>query len=96
MVFAVYAARKDAPTEVLKDAHNMLLRQLNDFEQSDVVRQNVIQATSKRSGFSAERIDIYFGEVINRLDDYGMSGLNHFLTEVCGVGDYQFIETTSR
>ena len=96
MVFAVYAARKDAPTEVLKEAHNMLLRQLNDFEKSDDVRQNVIQATSKRSGFSAERIDIYFGEVINRLDDYGMSGLNHFLTEVCGVGDYQFIETISR
>ena len=73
----------------------MLLRQLNDFEQSEDVRENVIQATSKRSGFSTERIDIYFGEVINRLDELGMQGLNHFLTEVCGVEDYQFVQTTN-
>ena len=96
MVFAVYAARKDAPPTVLTDAHNMLLRQLHDFEESVDVRQNVIQATSKRSGFTTERIDKYFGEVINRLDELGMKGLNHFLTEVCGVEDYQFVQATNR
>ena len=96
MVFAVYAARKDAPPTVLTDAHNMLLRQLHDFEESHDVRQNVIEATSKRSGFTTERIDKYFGEVINRLDELGMKGLNHFLTEVCGVEDYQLVQTTNR
>ena len=96
MVFAVYAARKDAPPTVLTDAHNMLLRQLHDFEESYDVRQNVIEATSKRSGFTTERIDKYFGEVINRLDELGMKGLNHFLTEVCGVEDYQLAQTTNR
>ena len=74
----------------------MLLRQLRDFEESHDVRQNVIQATSKRSGFTAERIDQYFGEVINRLDELGMKGLNHFMTEVCGVEDYQLVKTTNR
>ena len=92
MIFAVYAARRDAPTNVLNDAHDLLLNQLEMFEQSVDVRNTVIDTTSKRSGFSNKRIDKYFGEVINRLDAQGQSGLNHFLTEVCGVETYQLLE----
>ena len=93
MVFAVYAARIDAPAEPLKEAHKLLLKQLTAFEQSIEVRSNVVQATSNRSGFTPNRIDKYFDEVINRLDSEGQNGLDHFLKEVCEVQDYQLLNT---
>jgi len=92
MIFAVYAARRDAPNSVLNEAHKLLLNQLDSFENSTIVRNEVIEATSKRSGFSQARIDKYFGEVINRLDDNGVAGLRHFLTEVCNVKEYQILQ----
>ncbi len=93
MVFAVYAARIDAPAGPLKDAHKLLLEQLNAFEQSSDVRSKIIEATSNRSGFSLKRIDKYFDEVINRLDADGQKGLDYFLTEVCELQDYQLLKT---
>jgi len=93
MVFAVYAARIDAPAGPLKAAHELLLEQLNAFEQSGDVRSKIIDATSNRSGFSLKRIDKYFDEVINRLDADGQKGLDYFLTEVCELQDYQLLET---
>ncbi|MBO61171.1 MAG: hypothetical protein CMO63_04255 [Verrucomicrobiales bacterium] len=92
MIFAVYAARRDAPNSVLNEVHKLFLNQLYSFENSTIVRNKVIEATSKRSGFSQERIDKYFGEVINRLDDNGDAGLRHFLTEVCNVKEYQMLQ----
>ncbi len=93
MIFAVYAARRDAPADILADAHKMLLDQLTGFELLSEVRAEVIDATSKRSGFSKDRIDRYFGEVINRLDAAGQNGLNHFLKEVCQLDDYRQLQT---
>ena len=93
MVFAVYAARIDAPAGPLKEAHKLLLEQLSAFEESSDVRSKVIEATSNRSGFSQSRIDKYFDEVINRLDSEGQKGLDYFLTEVCGLEDYQLLNT---
>ncbi len=92
MVFAVYAARKDAPHEALSDAHKLLLSQLSNFEDSSQVRERIIDATAKRSGFSASRIDKYFGEVINRLDSQGKAGLEHFLEHVCELENYQSLQ----
>ena len=92
MVFAVYAARLDAPADTLARAHKMLLSQLTAFENSDVVRAEVINSTSQRSGFTPSRIDRYFGEVINRMDQQGQNGLDHFLNEVCGLQDYRLLQ----
>ena len=85
MVFAVFAARRDAPQAQLQSAHNMLKEKLLAFENSNEIRQNVIDATAKRSGFTPERISTYFGEVINRLDEDGVKGLNYFLEQVCQI-----------
>ena len=93
MVFAVYAARIDAPAGPLKEAHKLLLEQLSAFEQSSEVRSEFIEATSNRSGYSPSRIDKYFDEVINRLDSEGQKGLDYFLTQVCGLEDYQLLNT---
>ena len=92
MVFAVYAAHRDAPVHDLKQAHNLLQRQLESYENSDVKRQAIIDSTSKRSGFSNERITQYFEEVKLRLDSDGEAGLKHFLNQVCDVSDYQIVD----
>ena len=92
MVFAVYAAHRDAPEHDLQEAHNLLQRQLESYENSDVKRQAIIDSTSKRSGFSKERITQYFEEVKLRLDSEGEEGLKHFLNQVCGVTDYQIVD----
>ena len=91
MVFAVYAARRDAPPEMLKEAHQILLSQLESFEKCDDVRNSVIHSTAIRSGFNEERISQYFDEVVNRLNDDGINGLNHFLEHVCGLESFQSI-----
>ncbi|MDE0707969.1 MAG: menaquinone biosynthesis protein [Candidatus Poseidoniales archaeon] len=92
MVFAVYAAHRDAPPEMLREAHKLLRTQLESFESSPTVRDSVIRATSTRSGFSEERIEQYFGEVVHRLDSLGEKGLKHFLEEVCALPSYQIVD----
>lgn len=92
MVFAVYAAHRDAPTQILMEAHQLLVSQLEAFENSDDVRAAVIHSTSVRSGFNEERISRYFEEVVNRLDDDGMNGLNYFLEHVCGLDSFQTVQ----
>ena len=93
MVFAVFAARKDAPVEQLKLAHEMLIKKLEDFENKPEVRSAIIESTSKRSGFSSDRISTYFGEVVNRLDDEGVQGLNYFLEQVCDIAPSDVISS---
>lgn len=88
MVFAVYAARLDSPAELVAEAHSMLTNQLAEFETNSEHRQDVIQATSMRSGFSTERIGKYFDEIVARLDKRGHEGLDVFLHEVCNVTEY--------
>tara|TARA_Y100000815_G_C13028717_1_gene382291 strand:+ start:31 stop:501 length:471 start_codon:yes stop_codon:yes gene_type:complete len=92
MVFAVYAARRDAPRDMLKEAHQILLSQLESFENFDDVRNSVIHSTAIRSGFNEQRISQYFDEVVNRLDQDGINGLNYFLVEVCGLESFQTID----
>jgi len=92
MVFAVYAAHRDCPPDTLRDAHNLLLSQLESFENSVDIRNSVIENTSRRSGFSVGRIEQYFGEVQHRLDTRGNDGLQFFIEQVCGVKTYQTAE----
>jgi len=85
MVFGVFVARKDTPIEVLKRAHEALLLGLIRFEESESKREAVIQWAMERSDLSHSRLDQYFGEVFNRLDEHHMEGLQRFLSEACGL-----------
>ena len=91
MVFAVYAAHKDAPVDMLEEAYQLLLSQLYSFESDPIVRNSITESTAKRSGFSKSRIEQYFDEVVLRLDENGKLGLNYFLDEVCGLKSYKNI-----
>lgn len=83
MVFGVFAARIDTPKEMIIAAHNALESKLALFETSAEQRDAVINWSISRSELSYERLDRYFGEVFNRLDDDHLAGLNQFLIEAC-------------
>tara|TARA_B110000305_G_scaffold86264_1_gene97152 strand:- start:5199 stop:5978 length:780 start_codon:yes stop_codon:yes gene_type:complete len=85
MVFGVFAARKDTPIESLRVAQGILTENLRMFEQNSEQREKVIQWALSRSDLDYERLDRYFGEVFNRIDDEHLSGLNEFLVEACGL-----------
>lgn len=88
MVFGVFAARKDTPINDIKKAYNSLIEQLEMFENSSGRRDEIIQISADKSGLTRERLNKYFGEVFNRLDQQHIDGLNLFLTEACGKTDY--------
>ena len=85
MVFGVFVARKDTPVEEIKTAHTALLSGLHEFERSNEKREAVIQWAMGRSDLSHRRLDQYFGEVFNRLDNHHMEGLHRFLSEACDL-----------
>lgn len=85
MVFGVFAATLDAPPEELARVHSDLLSQLERFEQDEKWRATVVASTAARSEFNVGRVEIYFREVRNRLDDECRKGLEKFLVEVCGM-----------
>jgi chorismate dehydratase len=88
MVFGVFAARRDTPVADIKKAYNSLIEQLEMFENSVVRRNEIIQISSEKSGLTRERLNKYFGEVFNRLDQQHIDGLNLFLTEACGKTEF--------
>jgi predicted solute-binding protein len=85
MVFGVFAARRDSDVELIKSAYDALISRLNDFENVDAVRKQVIAVSSTKSAQSVERLERYFGEVINRMDAEDMDGLRLFLKTACGM-----------
>lgn len=85
MVFGVFAARKDTPIQDVKIAHKELLKQLVKFETDYKHREHVIELSVKRSNLTQDRMERYFGEVFNRLDDTHVDGLQKFLQEVCDL-----------
>jgi chorismate dehydratase len=89
MVFGVFAAHRDAPLEAVRKAHEMLLGQAQKFREDPIRRKEVLESTSARSGFSIDRLDRYFGEVIHELDETAMQGLELFLQEVCGTKSWE-------
>jgi len=94
MVFGVFAAHIDAPESTLMRAHNSLLEQLNRFENDSIYRKDLIAATSRRSGFSIARVEQYFDEVVLRLDKRAEKGLEKFLSDVCGIDNYDILQIT--
>lgn len=87
MVFGVFAARRDSDVELIKSAYEALISRLEAFENDASVRSQVIAASGVKSSQSVERLERYFGEVINRMDSEDMDGLRLFLKTACGMND---------
>tara|TARA_B110000495_G_C22901422_1_gene526048 strand:- start:142 stop:930 length:789 start_codon:yes stop_codon:yes gene_type:complete len=87
MVFGVFAARKDSDILKVKEAFTALSERLKSFESDTIVRDEVIRISSEKSSQSIERLERYFGEVINRIDPEDMMGLRLFLKDACGMSD---------
>jgi predicted solute-binding protein len=87
MVFGVFAARKDSDILKVKEAFTALSERLKSFESDTIVRDEVIRISSEKSSQSIERLERYFGEVINRFDPEDMMGLRLFLKDACGMSD---------
>ena len=85
MVFGVFAARKDTPIHVVKAAHAALVRRLNAFEEDPLTRENVLLHAHLHSDMSMQRLNKYFGEVFNRLDDEHVEGLQEYLIRCCDM-----------
>ncbi|HIF46568.1 MAG TPA: hypothetical protein EYQ73_07265 [Candidatus Poseidoniales archaeon] len=85
MVFGVFATRRDSNVEDVKGAHRELLLRLINFETDPVIRNEVLELSSIKSNQTIERMDKYFGEVINRMDDEDLQGLSAFLRMGCGL-----------
>ena len=83
MVFGVFAARRDSDMAKVKLAYDALIERLIKFETDPNVRQKVIQVSSVKSSQDASRLERYFGEVINRIEDEDIVGLESFLTSAC-------------
>ncbi len=92
MVFGVLAARKDSPLSALREAYEALITSLGEFASAEG-RGRVVKQSSQRSRFDEERIDKYFFEVSNQMREEEVSGLNKFLSDVCGMEEKaQFME----
>ncbi len=85
MVFGVFAAPISAPIKNLEQAHTDLFDNAIKFRDDNQRKQDVIQETVIRSGFSNPRITRYFNEVTNILTEDSVRGLEFFLSEVCGL-----------
>ena len=85
MVFGVFAARRDTDMADIKSAQKVLLDCLDLFESSKECRELVISEGVEKSGLSSERLEKYFGEVFNRLDEIHIEGLNQFLIQACDM-----------
>ena len=83
MVFGVFAARRDSDMAKVKLAYDALIERLIKFETDPKVREEVIQVSSVKSSQDAARLERYFGEVINRIEDEDIAGLESFLTSAC-------------
>tara|TARA_B100001758_G_C18347870_1_gene578084 strand:+ start:470 stop:1258 length:789 start_codon:yes stop_codon:yes gene_type:complete len=83
MVFGVFAARKDSDISSVKSAYTALIQRLIAFETNSSVRKEVIKTSSEKSSQSVDRLERYFGEVINRMDPEDMTGLKQFLNSAC-------------
>ena len=86
MVFGVFAMRSDAPIDAARSARDDMLSQCEMFEQDKGWRKEVIRSSSNSSGIAESRVIQYFdNEVLNRLDQHSIQGLEMFLRDACGM-----------
>ena len=95
MIFGVFVARADTPPALVREAHAVLLSNLIQFETDSQKREQVIRWSMKKSGLSHERLDQYYGEVFNRLNQHHLDGLFRFLSEACGMVEHPRFAWTS-
>ena len=67
----------------VKLAYDALVERLIDFENNPEVRKEVIDASSIKSSQDVNRLERYFGEVINRIEEEDFVGLESFLSAAC-------------
>ncbi len=88
MVFGVFACRKDAPLEQIKEIHNDLTLNYQTFNTDSNWKNEVIASSSQQTGIGQNRMEYYFdNEVRNTLDDKSTEGLLLFLKEVCKLNE---------
>lgn len=85
MIFGVFVARKDTPLPLLQAAHGALLENLDRFESDEKKRNAVIAWSMHKSGLPFDRLDQYYGEVFNRLNQHHLDGLFRFLEKACNI-----------
>ena len=85
MVFGVFAARKDSDMVHVKFAYDALVERLIDFENNPEVRKEVIDGSSIKSSQDVNRLERYFREVINRIEEEDFVGLESFLSAACNM-----------
>ena len=79
------AARKDSDMNHVKLAYDALVERLIEFETNPRVRKEVIGASSIKSSQDVNRLERYFGEVINRIEEEDFVGLESFLSAACNM-----------
>jgi len=85
MVFGVFCARRDSDSIAIKRAVKALEENLDLFENNEIHRNNVINASSNRTRFSTDRIAHYFqSEVRNRLKPEDKESMTLFAEQVTG------------
>lgn len=87
MIFGVFVARADTPPAMVREAHAVLLKNLIQFEDNREKREQVIEWSMEKSGLTHDRLDRYYGEVFNRLNQHHLDGLFRFLSQACGMID---------
>ena len=87
MVFGVFAARADSPTNLVDEARKSMLRSYKQFLGDEKIRDGASRFSSQKIGLPVDRVRKYFeDEVSNILDKSSIEGLRIFLEEVCGMG----------
>ena len=71
----------------MREAHAVLFDNLIRFEDDHKKREQVIAWSMQKSGFTHDRLDRYYGEVFNRLNQHHLDGLFRFLSQACGMID---------
>ena len=84
MVFGVFAARIDSPIDHIREAHDTMVNQYEQFVNDPDVRKEVVSDVARRMQYDESRVERYFDEEVgNILDADGIRGLEYFLVEVC-------------
>ena len=74
---------KDSDITKVKLAYDALIERLIKFETDPDVRKEVIRVSSLKSSQEIPRLERYFGEVINRIEEEDIIGLESFLSSAC-------------
>ena len=88
MVFGVFACRRDAPLEIVKEIHSELIGNYDSFNSDLSTRQKVVNSAAITMGTEPQRVERYFSEEVrNVMDEQSHEGLEMFLKLVCQMDE---------